>query len=98
MIRKRHLRTCRRAGVKEIRVHDLRHTYASHYVMSGGSLSDLQALLGHLTFEITRKYAHLTSGTDNRKLDDAGRDNPVTTKAEIEVEDLPQNVIRLQRF
>jgi integrase len=62
MIRHRHYRTCRRAGLKKIRVHDLRHTYASHYVMSGGSLSDLQALLGHSHSEMTRKYAHLAPG------------------------------------
>lgn len=62
MIRLRHRRTCDRAGVKQIRVHDLRHTYASHYVMSGGNASDLQALLGHSSAEMTRKYAHLAPG------------------------------------
>lgn len=62
MIRLRHRRTCLRAGVKPIRVHDLRHTYASHYVMNGGSLTDLQALLGHSSPMMTLKYAHLAPG------------------------------------
>ena len=62
MIRHRHLRTCARAQLKPIRVHDLRHTYASHYMMSGGNLSDLQSLLGHSSPEMTRKYAHLSPG------------------------------------
>ncbi len=62
MIRLRHRRTCDRAGVKQIRVHDMRHTYASHYVMSGGNASDLQALLGHSSAEMTRKYSHLAPG------------------------------------
>lgn len=61
-IRRRHERNCARAGVKKIRVHDLRHTYASHFVMNGGNLVDLQAILGHSTFEMTQKYAHLAPG------------------------------------
>lgn len=42
------------------RFHDLRHTFASHFVMNGGSLCDLQKLLGHARFEETQRYAHLT--------------------------------------
>ena len=61
-IRRRHRRTCARAGVKTIRVHDLRHTYASHYIMNGGSLADLQGLLGHSTSMMTLKYTHLAPG------------------------------------
>ena len=62
MIRSRHRRTCERAGLKTIRVHDVRHTYSSHYVMRGGRLADLQELLGHSSPEMTRKYAHLAPG------------------------------------
>jgi integrase len=36
-----------------------RHTYASHYVMAGGSLEQLAALLGHSSTEVTTRYAHL---------------------------------------
>jgi integrase len=36
-----------------------RHTYASHYVLSGGSLSHLATLLGHSSAEVTLRYAHL---------------------------------------
>lgn len=36
------------------RFHDLRHTFASHFVMNGGSLYDLQKLLGHARFEETK--------------------------------------------
>jgi len=42
------------------RFHDLRHTFASHFVMNGGSLYDLQKLLGHARFEETQRYAHLS--------------------------------------
>lgn len=61
-IRDIHLRVCRRAGLKVIRVHDLRHTFASHYVMNGGSMAELQGILGHSVPSMTEKYAHLAPG------------------------------------
>ena len=50
------------AQVREIRIHDLRHTFASHYIMNGGSLTELQGLLGHSSPMMTLKYAHLAPG------------------------------------
>jgi len=43
-----------------IRFHDLRHTFASHFMMNGGNLYDLQKILGHTQFEMTQIYAHLS--------------------------------------
>ena len=49
------------AGMKQkIRFHDLRHTYASNFMMNGGNLYDLQKILGHTTPEMTQRYAHLS--------------------------------------
>jgi integrase len=49
------------ASIKnKIRFHDLRHTFASNYVMSGGNVFDLQKLLGHTKIEMTMIYAHLS--------------------------------------
>ena len=62
-----HLRVCKKAKVKEIRIHDLRHTYASHYIMNGGSLAELQSLLGHSSPMMTLKYAHMTPGFLEKK-------------------------------
>ncbi|HEY7953708.1 MAG TPA: tyrosine-type recombinase/integrase, partial [Polyangia bacterium] len=39
--------------------HMMRHTFASHFVMAGGSLLALQRLLGHSTPMMTMRYAHL---------------------------------------
>lgn len=43
-----------------IRFHDLRHTFASHWMMAGGDLFKLQRILGHKTTELTLRYAHLS--------------------------------------
>jgi len=43
----------------EVDFHTLRHTFASHYVMRGGSLVKLQAMLGHASVRTTQRYAHL---------------------------------------
>jgi integrase len=39
--------------------HGLRHTFASHFMMSGGNILTLQKLLGHSSVAVTMKYAHL---------------------------------------
>jgi integrase/recombinase XerD len=42
-----------KAGItNKIRFHDLRHSFASNYMMNGGNVFDLQKLLGHTKIEI----------------------------------------------
>jgi integrase len=50
---------CDLAGLKGVRVHDLRHTYASHLVSGGHSLPLVGRLLGHTQAATTQRYAHL---------------------------------------
>ena len=50
---------CAKAGLKGVRVHDLRHTYASHLVSGGHSLPLVGRLLGHTQPATTQRYAHL---------------------------------------
>lgn len=60
--RKEFQRLCRDARVPVIRFHDLRHTFASNFLMGGGNIYDLQKILGHSTIQVTERYAHLTPG------------------------------------
>lgn len=54
---------CDRAGLRRIRIHDLRHVFASHFVMMGGDIFALQRILGHSTPTLTSDtYAHLANG------------------------------------
>ena len=46
-------------GLKDVRVHDLRHTFASFLVNSGHSLYEVQKMLGHADPRTTMRYAHL---------------------------------------
>src|SRR5258706_15523279 len=47
------------AGIKEFRFHDLRHTFASWYMMNGGDLYELAKILGHANIKMTERYAKL---------------------------------------
>ena len=49
----------RRLGLADVRVHDLRHTFASILVNAGHSLYEVQKLLGHSDPRTTMRYAHL---------------------------------------
>jgi site-specific recombinase XerD len=50
----------KRAGLPELRVHDLRHSFASFLVNAGRSLYEVQELLGHADIRTTSRYAHLS--------------------------------------
>lgn len=53
----------KRADLPKLRIHDLRHTYASHLVSSGLSLSIVGKLLGHTQASTTQRYAHLADAS-----------------------------------
>ena len=66
------------AGLADYRIHDNRHTHASHLVSSGLSLPIVGRLLGHTNPSTTQRYAHLA-------------DDPLREAAEVMAEKLRQN-------
>ncbi len=72
-----------RAKLDRIRFHDLRHTFASHWVMASGDIFRLQKILGHKDIKTTMRYAHLAPDVfteDYDRLDDM---LPPTTGATV---------------
>jgi integrase len=53
----------RQAGIPDVRIHDIRHHYASLLVNHGRSLYEVQKLLGHADISTTQRYAHLSQDT-----------------------------------
>lgn len=51
----------KKAGLPDVRMHDLRHSYASALVNAGRSLYEVQTLLGHSSSKMTQRYAHLSN-------------------------------------
>jgi site-specific recombinase XerD len=63
-------RTCIAAGIEGLRIHDLRHSFATLALQGGASLYDVSKLLGHSDVSMTQRYAHmaddsLQTATDN---------------------------------
>jgi integrase len=51
------------AGLADVRIHDLRHSFASFLVNAGRSLYEVQKILGHTQIKTTQRYAHLSQDT-----------------------------------
>jgi len=64
--RLKHIHQCwdrlrKKAGLPHLRLHDLRHQFASFLVNSGRTLYEVQAILGHSDPTVTTRYAHLST-------------------------------------
>jgi len=51
------------AGMPDVRLHDLRHSFASFQVNAGRSIYEVQKILGHTQLKTTQRYSHLASDT-----------------------------------
>ena len=65
-LRKMIVRCAERAGVKKASVHKFRHTFAINFLRNGGSVLELQHMLGHERLDTVRIYASLAE-SDLRK-------------------------------
>src|SRR5438067_9426361 len=68
-VRTRFLNACKRAGLTDLHFHDLRHTFASQFVMAGGDLYILKEILGHKSITMTQRYAHLSPSYKIKAID-----------------------------
>lgn len=61
------------AGIADLRMHDLRHTFASNLVNSGQSIYVVSKLLGHSQIKTTARYSHLADETLMSAVDAAAK-------------------------
>jgi integrase len=63
--------------------HDLRHTFASHWVMSGGLIEKLRRILGHKTVQMTTRYAHLSPEAYNSDFGRLGEFHTIPSESSV---------------
>ena len=66
-------RARKEAGIEDVRLHDLRHTHASHAVMNGVPVPVVSRLLGHSNVRMTLRYAHLGDREIERAAERVGK-------------------------
>jgi len=64
---------CEAAEIEKLRIHDLRHSFATLAIISGASLYATQKLLGHSDIAMTQRYAHLVDESLQRDTDNVAQ-------------------------
>ena len=59
----------KKCGIIDFKFHDMRHTFASHLVMSGIDIKTVQELMGHKSIEMTLRYSHLSPDHKKKAVD-----------------------------
>ena len=79
--RRVHVATLKKASLRHIRIHDLRHTFASLLIQNGESLAYVKEQMGHHSIQVTVDlYGHLVPGGNRQAVD--------------RLDDLPANVLQ----
>lgn len=78
-------RACERAGIEDLRIHDLRHTAATRMALKSGNVFIVQALTGHKTFEMVARYVNVKASdvVDMMYTPKAGADEEEQTPAPV---------------
>ena len=86
-LRRRYVRTLDAAGLRQLRFHDLRHTFGS-LAINVASIVQVQAWMGHADIKTTMRYLHHKSRADDARLLSAAFQPraPVDEVAELEHE------------
>jgi integrase len=79
----------RQAGLKGVRIHDLRHSFASVLASGGASLVLIGQLLGHTQAATTQRYSHLIDAVQREAVERAGA--VLTGKSSAEVIEMPKS-------
>jgi integrase len=86
-LRRPFLAACKRAKITGLRVHDLRHSFASFAIADGASLPLIAKLLGHASARTSERYAHLSGDPMQDAVASIGR--RFTQRAEPPPSDTP---------
>lgn len=85
----------------KIRFHDLRHTFASQFMMNNGNVFDLQKILGHTDIKMTMRYAHYSpehlqkamQGFELGQTNDLAQISPTAFEKKLEVISISESKI-----
>ena len=80
-------------GLSDVRIHDLRHSFASFLVNSGRSLYEVQKILGHAQISTTQRYAHLSNDSLLSAANEIGKAIPSLMSAPIKELPMPRYVV-----
>lgn len=56
----------KRAGIRELHFHDLRHTFCTYASESGASTLELATAMGHQTLQMLQRYTHMNAAITHR--------------------------------
>lgn len=85
------------AQLEDFHFHDLRHHFASWYVMRGGSPYALQTILGHASQAMTRRYAHLSNAHLQAEMEKTASPSSLSTKSAHGVESEPLSPVSARK-
>src|SRR5208337_5656511 len=89
-----------KAGIRKVRLHDLRHTFGSLLIQSGASIVYVKEQMGHHSIQVTVDiYGHLVPGANVEcmdQLDSAPQESANRTQtADVETEGIPAEIVEL---